>query len=68
MPMPDRPAFEITAQAAGKCQCCNTPYERGAKLRKEFGKWVLIDHPDREQPRRQTRDHTDQWLMGRRNK
>lgn len=68
MPMPERPPFEITAAVAGRCPCCRTPYEKGARLRQEFTKWVLIDHPDREQPRRQTKDHADQWLMGRHNR
>lgn len=67
MPMPERPPFETTAKAAGKCQCCNSPYESGARLRQEFGRWVLITHDQKEQPRRQGRDLTDQFLMGRRN-
>lgn len=45
--MPARPPLEITARVAGKCQCCNTPYAAGARLRQEFGKWVLIEHPER---------------------
>lgn len=37
--------MEITARVAGKCQCCNTPYQPGAKLRQEHARWVLIEHP-----------------------
>lgn len=39
-------AHLITAVTPGKCQCCNTPYSKGAKLTQEHGKWVLVDHPD----------------------
>lgn len=46
MATPDRPPMEITAVVPGKCQCCNTPYGKGAQLRKEGRYWVLIDHPD----------------------
>lgn len=60
-------AGEITAIRPGKCQCCYTPYEVGAKLRQEFGKWVLIDHDMPEQPRAQRAGLRDQFLMGRRN-
>jgi hypothetical protein len=44
--MPTRP-LEITAVVPGKCQCCNTPYGKGDRLRQEFGRWVLIEHPER---------------------
>jgi hypothetical protein len=67
MPVPERPPFEITAAVPGKCGCCNMPYPKGARLRQEFAKWVLIDHPDREQPRAQRPGLRDQFLMGRRN-
>jgi hypothetical protein len=65
--MPERPAFEITAVAAGKCQCCNSPYEKGDRLRKEGRYWVLIEHNPAEQPRAQRPGLRDQFLMGRRN-
>lgn len=64
--MPDRP-LEITAVVPGRCQCCNTPYVKGDRLRQEFGKWVLIDHPNPEQPRAQRPGLHDQFPMGRKN-
>jgi hypothetical protein len=67
MPTPERPPFEITTVAAGKCQCCNTPYPKGVRMRQEHGKWVLIEHPTVEQPRAQRAGLRDQFLMGRRN-
>lgn len=66
MPLPDRP-LEITAVVAGKCQCCNTPYPPGVRLRQEHARWVLIEHPNREQPRAQRPGLRDQFLMGRLN-
>jgi hypothetical protein len=65
--MPERPPFEITAVVPGKCACCRTPYGKGARLRQEFAKWVLVEHPEREQPRAQRPGLRDQFLMGRRN-
>ena len=64
--MPGNPP-EITAPAAGKCQCCNMPYPKGARLRREHGCWVLVEHPNPEKPRAQRPGLRDQFLMGRRN-
>ena len=68
MPMPDRPPLEITARVAGRCQCCNTRYEPGVKLRQEHGRWVLIEHDMPEQPRAQRPGLHDQFPMGRRDR
>jgi hypothetical protein len=71
MSMPDRPPLEITARVAGRCQCCQTPYPEGARLRQEATtagpKWVLIEHQQPEQPRAQRPGLRDQFLMGRKN-
>ena len=68
MSVPERPPFEITARAHGKCQCCNMPYSPGERLRQEHGKWVLIEHSPVEQPRAQRPGLRDQFLMGRLNR
>lgn len=68
MPMPDRPPLEITAVVPGRCQCCNLPYQKGARLRQEFAKWVLIDHEAPERPRAQRPGLHDQFPNGRQNR
>lgn len=37
----------MIATAPGKCDCCATAYEPGARLHQEGRWWVLDEHPTR---------------------
>lgn len=44
-------ARPIVATRPGKCDCCATPYETGARLHLEGRWWVLDEHPEIEKRR-----------------
>ncbi len=50
------------AETDGKCDCCMTPYRKGARLHIEFDKYRVLDvHPEPKIAPVKRKWRTDQW-------